>query len=110
MQINEADISITKKAHSILPNSSPEVLAVKKGLNGNFQVKWIEQIDAHVLFFKRNEDGAVFTLASHHNGYSCDALTKRIIMGDIKQVEEQLDCIARCGGMVCDKSYFKTVK
>ncbi len=58
------DITISK-ARSILANSCPEILIPKRGKNGIFQIKWVVEIDAHVLFYKRNVDGCVLTLASH---------------------------------------------
>jgi hypothetical protein len=37
-------------------------------------------------------------LATHHNGYSCYALAKRIISGDMEHAAQQLEYIRDCGG------------
>lgn len=86
------------KARSLLPNSSPEILRPLRGLGGTFHVVWIEQIDAHCLFFNRDGEDASTMLATHHNGYSCHALAERIISGDRKRINDQLEYIRRCAG------------
>lgn len=89
------------KTRSLLANSSPEILKPIPGCDGVFQVVWIDQINTHGLFYQHKCAEGAQILATHHNGYSCDALAERIIKGDSQRALEQLDFIADCGGTKC---------
>jgi len=93
------------KARSLLPNSSPEILKPMPGAGGVLQVIWIEQIDAHGLFYQRDGAESACLVATHHNGHSCRALAERIIQGDQKLVLDQLDYIQRCGGTASNAQF-----
>lgn len=83
---------------SILPNSSPQILAALPGKHGTFQVRLIAGLDDHGLFFGES------LIAIHNNGYSCHNLAERIIAawenkGSVARAMEQFDYILRCGGL-----------
>lgn len=83
---------------SFFPNSAPHILVPIKGAHGTLQVRWIEALDSHVLYFDASK------IAAHHNGYSCFALARRIDAawsgkGTAAHALEQYDHILRCGGM-----------
>jgi hypothetical protein len=83
---------------SILPNSSPDVLRAITGKHGTLCVKWVGELDSHVLYFNASP------IASHHNGYSCRALADRIHAAwegraSTDRAIEQAEYIQRCGGM-----------
>lgn len=57
---------------------------------------WIEQIDAHGLFFSDGCD--TLLLATHNNGHSCSVLAEHICKGDLAGAERQRRYITECGG------------
>ena len=83
---------------SVLPNSSPEILRAMQTQSGVLRVRWVDADDSHALFYT-SSDGETL-LASHHNGFSCYALAKRLISGDRKSAAEQAEYIVACGGRV----------
>lgn len=95
---------------SILPSSDAQVLQIKTGEHGVFQVRALPELDTHAVFFARRADdlGAdEVMIASHPNGYSCDTLAKRTIAawadGSVERVLGQFDHIIACGGRGIDR-------
>lgn len=85
-----------KITRTLLPNSSPEILLPMEGKGGIFQVVWIDNCDTHALLFIVDEMPQL--LATHHNGYSCHALAKRICTESLERATQQLEFIRACGG------------
>jgi hypothetical protein len=90
---------------SILPSSDAQVLKIKSGEHGVFQVRELPEQDTHALYFAKTvEDLGTneIQIASHPNGYSCDTLAKRTISawtdGTTDRVLDQFDYILICGG------------
>lgn len=81
---------------SILPSSSPQVLAPLAFRNGTLQVRVLPEADTHGLFWDR--DGLSSLIATHGNGYSCRSLADRMASDDAALVREQAEYILRCGG------------
>lgn len=77
---------------SILPSSSPQILAPMKFGAGVLQVVQDFEADTHHLTLQ----GKV--IASHPNGYSCHELGKRMLAGDRVRVIAQAAYIVDCGG------------
>lgn len=106
---------------SILPSSGPTTYEDKVGKFGTFQTRPIVDLDTHGLFYARNAGdyaGKFILLATHPNGYTCDALAKRIInaWGDSegKSAEEkdaldQVQYILDCGGLARHMGTFEQV-
>lgn len=92
---------------SILPNSSPEILRERYGCNGILQVVWIEEINAHALFFTDSRGRSL--LATHHNGHSCASLAERMLSGDLKRAEDQRAYIVACGGTAKGPSFIADI-
>jgi len=95
---------------SILPSSDAQVLQTKTGEHGVFQVRALPELDTHAVYFARSADdlGAdEVMIASHPNGYSCDALAKRTIAawndGSVERALGQFDHIIVCGGRGIDR-------
>ena len=85
-------------AKSILPNSDASILQPIQTEHGTFQVKLVQSLDDHALYFNDS------ILVIHNNGYSCHNLAKRIIevwdgKRDKKYALDQYDYILACGGM-----------
>lgn len=93
------------KANPILGNSSPEILKLVKTPLGEFQIKWIEELDSHALFLDRGEGGMF--VASHNNGHSLFNLIERVQGGMEGRILAQLDYIRACGGTVAAEHFFK---
>lgn len=90
---------------SILGNTSPEILKPIKTTVGEFQIKWIEELNTHILLLDRGEGG--FVAATKHNGYSLRALVRRIEEnGSAEYIREQLNYIRECGGTVAAEHFF----
>jgi hypothetical protein len=93
------------KSASVLGNTSPEILNPAKTNLGLFQIKWIEELNTHVLLLDRGEGG--FVVASKHNGHSLRALVNRIEKnGSAEYIREQLNYIRECGGTVAAEHFF----
>lgn len=76
----------------MLPSSNHEILKPAPFNGGMLQIVQDKPNDTHRLEF----NGSV--LASHPNGFSCDALAAGMLSGNLKSVEDQSDYIIRCGG------------
>ena len=81
---------------SILPASSPEILAPINGGFGHLQVRVQPENDTHVLVLTQNDKETI--IASHPNGYSCYELAKRIDGGTPNRIQDQAEYIIKCGG------------
>jgi len=93
------------KTNSFLPNSCAETYIRKSCDHGYFETRWIEEIDAHGLFYARNSGDFAdkqILLATHHNGYSCDTLAKRMVSGNVIKSLDQAKYIIDCGGTCKD--------
>ena len=82
--------------NSILPSSSPEVLAPLSFGSGVLQVEPNEAKDTHELFLIKGAERLL--LASHPNGHSLRALAERMASGSGMRTQEQAEYICRCGG------------
>lgn len=98
--------TLTNIGNSILPSASTETYHEKSGIHGTFQTRVIPSLDCHGVFYARAHGeyaGHYVLIATHANGYSCDALAKRMlaawISGDVVPVTEQAKYILDCGGM-----------
>ncbi len=93
------------KSASVLGNTSPEILKPVQTNLGLFQIKWIEDLNTHVLLLDRDKGG--FVVASKHNGHSLRALVRRIEEnGSAEYIREQLNSIRECGGTVAAEHFF----
>lgn len=95
---------------SILPSSDAQVLQLKTGEHGVFQVRALPELDTHAVYFARTTADLgtdEVMVASHPNGYSCDTLAKRTIAawtnGEVKHALGQFDHIITCGGRGLDR-------
>lgn len=84
---------------SILPANCPEILLPVPYNGGELQLRVLVDEDTHVLVFVRN--GEEQELARHPNGYSCHALGKRLVAGDLERAFDQIEYILACGGWAC---------
>jgi hypothetical protein len=91
-------------ANPILGNTSPDILKPIETSLGTFQIKWIEELDSHVLLLDRGA-GGIF-VASHNNGHSLFNLIERIQAGTAERVLAQLNFIRQCGGKVAAEHFF----
>jgi len=92
-------------ANSLLANSSPEILKPKVGKAGTFEIVWIPTIDAHALFYTKNEkDAASSLVATHHNAYSLNEIVIRCFAGDYARTYQQVEYVQDCGGTACNLS------
>ena len=93
------------KGSSFLGNTSSETLKPVKTKVGEFQIRWIRELNTHVLLLDRGEGG--FVVATKHNGYSLRALVRRIEEnGSAEYIREQLNYIRECGGTVAAEHFF----
>ncbi len=92
------------KSASILANSSDEILKPVKTNLGLFQIKWIEELNTHVLLLDRG-DGDIL-VATKHNGHSLHALVERVFAGNVTGIKSQLNYIRQCGGTVAAEHFF----
>jgi len=92
------------KSASILGNTSTEILKPVKTNLGLFQIKWIKELDTHVLLLDRGK-GGIF-VASHNNGYSLSELVERVLAGNQDRITSQLNYIRQCGGTVAAEHFF----
>lgn len=101
--------SIIPPAHSILPNSAPHILVpLSAGEWKTLQVIWVQEIDAHGLFYF-HKHGATM-LATHHNGFSCYCLAERLIKGNWAKITNQVNFIRGCGGTAIGEEFFEQFK
>jgi hypothetical protein len=105
--MTEQQLPPIKRAMPLLGNSSLAILKPLKGCGGTFRVVWLEQIDAHCLWFTRDGEEGSTLLATHNNGFSCHLLAERIISGDHVWACGQLEYIRRCGGTAIAKDFIK---
>lgn len=82
--------------NSILPSSSPEVLAPLFCSFGTLEVRPEPEHDTHYLYLT-NPDG-LRIIANHPNGHSLRALAERMASGSGMRTQEQAEYIFRCGG------------
>jgi len=93
--------------NSILPSSDRFVLQAKSGKHGTFETRALPDLDTHGLFYARAKGdyaGHFILIAMHPNGYSCDALAKRILdawegKSTPERAMDQYRYILDCGGM-----------
>lgn len=105
--------SIIPPRRSVLPNSAPHILnPISAGDGKTLQVVWLEEIDAHGLFYFHDEEEALLTtlLATHHNGYSCHNLAERIVKGDMERIINQVNFIRECHGTAIGDRFFEQFK
>jgi hypothetical protein len=88
---------------SILPSSSPHILAPIDCAFGRLQVRVLDAEDTHALFLDDTR------IASHPNGYSCHCLAARLVAGDAKRVIDQAEYIIACGGVADLEAIRRTV-
>jgi hypothetical protein len=81
---------------SLLPSSSPRVLAATEHPFGILQVRALPDADTHALFL-RTATGETM-LATHPNGYSCRALAGCMAVGNVESTRDQVNYILACGG------------
>lgn len=93
------------RGSSFLGNASNEWTNPIKTNRGLFQIRWIEDLNTHVLLLDR-VDGD-FVVATIHNGHSLRALVRRIEEnGSAEYIREQLNYIRECGGTVAAEHFF----
>jgi hypothetical protein len=68
------------------------------------EVKPSVEMDTHFLVIHHTAGTSI--LAEHPNGHSCRALAERMIAGDADKVNQQLQYIEDCGGMVRPRRVF----
>ena len=97
------------RSRSVLPNSAPHILKPIQANHGTLQVGWIEEINAHGLFYTYDETGSTCLLATHHNGHAVHRLAERLTNGgDYAKAQKQAEYIRDCGGMTTGEDAFKS--
>jgi hypothetical protein len=94
------------KSASILGNTSPEILKPVKTNLGLFQIKWIEELNTHVLLLDRGRGAGDILVATQYNGHSLHALAKCVLAGNQDRIASQLNYIRQCGGTVAAEHFF----
>ncbi len=95
-------MNATHAGGSILASSDPQTLQPLVAPLGTFTVRYVADLDEHVLFLKRN--GYEINIVSHANGFACRRLAERIVAvwagdADESTAVEQFGYILDCGGM-----------
>ena len=87
----------------VFASNRPEILVPQPYKGGELVVVPDEGADTHHLEFRRKGgegmDEVVKRLASHPNGFSCNALAERMRFGNRERVVAQAEYLIRCGGM-----------
>ena len=105
---------------SVLPSSNNEVLKVKEHANGIFQVRVLESLDTHGLYFQGRGREGFSLLVVHPNSFSCAELADRIIavwkrkgraylLSDVHRALEQYQYILDCGGLAVKRATIEAI-
>jgi hypothetical protein len=100
----------TNFGNSILPSHNQDTYKLLEGKYGKLQVRPIEELEEHGLFYLANPDPASpqtvrdwMLVVMHPNGHSCKALAERILQvwrGERRNsfAMDQVQYILDCGG------------
>lgn len=89
---------------SVLGNTSSGLLKPVETPVGTFQIEWVDAICSHALFLDRGMGGIL--VATMHNGFSLEALVKRVKEGIHEEIKEMLNYIRKCGGTAAAEHFF----
>lgn len=87
---------------SLLPSNNASILKAVETPFGTLQVRVVEQLDTHALFWRHERGECV--IAMHPNGFSCHVLLKEMADGNLEKALKQYDYILACGGLAMSRA------